>query len=185
MTETARWRLNKTWITDPARPTVLGQIRFESLTGGPLQLYVLADPAPGDDGNDDRGLSRENQLVAFDDAGATVVAAQPGLQATTSGYKGSGSDPWEDLEADNTLSEYDATAEGNVVQGARVPIDGQLGNQSATLAIGFGANDTGATAESTVMSIQETWLEISSTPCSSATSPSTLSRMPTILQTWR
>ena len=36
---------------------MLAQIRFESLTGKPLKLYVLADPAPGDDGNDDRGTS--------------------------------------------------------------------------------------------------------------------------------
>ena len=49
----------------------------------------------------------------------------------------------------------------------------------------FATNDTGATAESTVMSSQETWFEISSTPCSSTTSPSMLRRMPTILHTCR
>ena len=57
MTEGTGWRLTKTWITDPARPTVLAQVRFESLKGKPLRLYVLADPAPGDDGDDDRGIS--------------------------------------------------------------------------------------------------------------------------------
>ena len=46
-TQTARWRLVKTWVTDPARPTVLANVRFESLTGRPLQVYLLADPAPG------------------------------------------------------------------------------------------------------------------------------------------
>src|SRR6266508_2157018 len=45
--------------------------------------------------------------------------------------------------------------------------------------------ETGATAESTVMSSQDTWFEMRSTPCSSATLPSIWRRMPTILQTWR
>ena len=52
VTRTARWRLTKTWITDPQRATVLARVRFRSLTGKKLRLYVLADPAPGNDGND-------------------------------------------------------------------------------------------------------------------------------------
>ena len=71
------WRLTKTWITDPARATVLARVRFESLTGKPLRLYVLADPAPGNDGNDDRGISPDGQLVGFDDVAASAVAARP------------------------------------------------------------------------------------------------------------
>jgi glucoamylase len=150
VTETARWRLTKMWLSDPARPTVLGQIRFESLTGAPLQLYMLADPAPGNDGNDDRGMSGEDQLVAFDDVGATVLATEPRLEATSSGYRGSESDPWEDLEADKSLGEYDATEAGNVVQGARIPIDGSPGDQQATLAIGFGPDEASATGAAEV-----------------------------------
>ena len=143
VTETARWRLTKTWITDPARATVLGRIRFESLTGKPLRLYVLADPAPGDDGNDDRGMSRGNQLIASDDDAASVVAAKPGLKGTTSGYRGTASDPWEDLEADRRLSKYDARQPGNVVQGARAGVNG-VGKQTMTLAIGFGQSVSSA-----------------------------------------
>jgi glucoamylase len=56
-TRTRRWVLRKTWITDPRRPTVLCRVLFRSLTGGPLRVFVLVDPAPGDDGNDDLGLS--------------------------------------------------------------------------------------------------------------------------------
>ena len=37
VTEGTGWRLTKTWITDPARATVLARVRFESLTGKPLQ----------------------------------------------------------------------------------------------------------------------------------------------------
>ena len=45
VTQTSRWRLTKTWITDPARATVLARVHFEALKGSP-KLYVLADPAP-------------------------------------------------------------------------------------------------------------------------------------------
>jgi glucoamylase len=149
LTETSRWRLTKTWITDPARATVLAQIRFESLTGKPLKLYVLADPAPGDDGNDDRGTSGPHQLNAFDDAAASVVAATPNLHGTTSGYRGTASDPWKQLEATKSLTAYDAADPGNVVQAARTGINGRPGKQMMTLAIGLGRNVSAARAAAT------------------------------------
>ena len=40
-----RWRITKTYVADPARSAVLADVTFESLTGRPYQLYVLADPA--------------------------------------------------------------------------------------------------------------------------------------------
>ena len=49
-----------------ARPVVLADVRLDSLSGRKLQLYVLADPAPGDDGDDDRGSVRRGQLLAWD-----------------------------------------------------------------------------------------------------------------------
>src|SRR5215217_523152 len=142
VTEGTGWRLTKTWITDPERATVLGRVQFESLTGKALKLYVLADPAPGNDGNDDIGVS-DTQLVAHDDVAASAVAAAPAFDAATSGYRGTSSDPWLDL-ADDHLSNYDATAPGNVVQGARTTLSGLPGSQSMTLAIGFGANPASA-----------------------------------------
>ena len=138
--ETRRWRLEKTWITDPDRATVLADLRFESRTGRPLALYLLADAAPGDDGNDDRGEG----LVAWDDAGASAIAAHPRLSRATSGYKGTASDPWEDLRGDRDLDrEYEARDPGNVVQAARTGLTGTRGARDMTLAIGFGA-DAGA-----------------------------------------
>jgi glucoamylase len=145
VTRTSRWRLEKTWITDPSRPTVLAQVRFTSLTGGPLRVYVLADPAPGDDGNDDVGLSLGSELVARDDTVASSITTRPRLRRTTSGYLGSASDPWTDLESDGDLdAEYDATALGNVVQAARTPLTGRGRHRMLRLAIGFGADQTTA-----------------------------------------
>jgi glucoamylase len=145
VTEGTGWRLTKTWITDPVRPSVLARVRFESLTGKPLQLYVLADPAPGNDGNDDRGVSRDGYLVGYDDGGATAVGAMPGFTAMTSGYRGTASDPWKHLQADGSIGDYDATAAGNVVQGARTTLDG-VDSQTMTLAIGFGKTAASAVA---------------------------------------
>jgi glucoamylase len=151
VTQTARWKLTKTWITDPARASALARVRFESRTGKPLRLYVLADPAPGDDGNDDRGASAGRRLVAFDDAAASAVAAEPALRGGTSGYKGTASDPWRELRTGGRLRGYDAARPGNVVQGARTALDG-LRRRELTLAIGFGANAAaaGATADASL-----------------------------------
>jgi glucoamylase len=143
-TRTSRWVLEKTWFTDPGRPTVLGRVRLRSLTGHPLKLFVLVDPAPGDDGNDDVGLSRPSELVAHDDTVASSVATRPRLSQTTSGYAGSASDPWTDLQDGDLDHKYDATAPGNVVQAAKTPLTGRRRHQTLTLAIGFGASTDSA-----------------------------------------
>ena len=151
VTQTRRWKLTKTWITDPARASVLARVRFKSRTGKKLRLYVLADPAPGDDGNDDRGTFTHGRLVGYDDAAASAVAAAPGLRDGSSGYRGTASDPWRDLRADGRLRGYDAADPGNVVQGARTALDG-VRKRGMTLAIGFGANAAaaGATADASL-----------------------------------
>jgi glucoamylase len=140
-----RWRLTKTDIADPARATVLVRVRFEALGPDPLWLYVLADPAPGDDGNDDRSAPSADRLLAFDDAAASAVAASPALSETSSGYRGSESDPWQQLRSGMALTSYDAAAPGNVVQGARTALDGRR-HRRMTLAIGFGPTTSAASA---------------------------------------
>jgi glucoamylase len=139
VTRTSRWRLTKVWVTDPARDAVLAKVRFEPLTRRKLRLYLLVDPAPGDDGNDDRGSERRRGLAAWDDTVASVVAADPKLDEHTSGYAGTASDPWVDLRRDFELDRsYEAREPGNVVQAARVDLDGKRGRDDITLAIGFG-----------------------------------------------
>jgi glucoamylase len=88
-----RWRITKTFATDPARSAVLVDVRFQSLTGRPYRLYVLADPALSNTGDDDRGARRDDALVAYDATNASAVAASPALRAGSSGYMGS-SDGW-------------------------------------------------------------------------------------------
>ena len=137
------WRLTKTWITDPGRPVVLADVRLDSLSGRRLQLYVLADPAPGDDGDDDRGSVRRGRLLAWDGDAAAAVAASPRLRRGTSGYAGTRSDPWLRLRRGAGLKAWDARKRGNVVQGALTRLDG-VRHRSMTLAIGFGGRRAGA-----------------------------------------
>src|SRR3954451_2868454 len=53
-----RYRITKTYTTDPARSAVLVDVQFESLDGNPYQVYVLHDAALGLNANDDTGLDR-------------------------------------------------------------------------------------------------------------------------------
>jgi len=140
VTATSRWRLTKTWITDPARASVLADVRFESLTGHPLKLYVLADPAASDTGDDDMGRG----LVAWDAKSASAVESDSGFSDESAGYRGTPSDPWTDLQ-DGHLSHSVASQPGNVVEGGRTRLDGHR-RQRMTLAIGFGADPAAASA---------------------------------------
>jgi glucoamylase len=137
ITENSRWKLTKTWYTDPARASVLADVKFESKTHRPLRLYVLADPAASDTLTDDRGRG----MVAWDASSASAVEADPGLRDATAGYRGTPSDPWIDLQ-DQRLSGSVADTPGDVVQGALTALDGKR-KQRMKLAIGFG-RDAGA-----------------------------------------
>ncbi len=140
-TETARWKLTKTWVTDPRRATVLADIRFQARTRRPLEVYLLTDPAPGNDGNDDRGAAGDGALLAWDDTVASAVVAEPRLRHATSGYAATASDPRTTLDAERRLGRrYDALSAGNVVQAARTKLGGRRGGRRLTLAIGFGAD---------------------------------------------
>ena len=75
-------------MTDPARAAVLVDVRFESLTGRPYQLYALLDPALSNTGDDDVGETVGRTLVARDDRLASALAAKPAPTRLSSGYLG-------------------------------------------------------------------------------------------------
>jgi glucoamylase len=135
VTSTRRWRLTKTYVTDPERAAVLVDVRFESLTGRPYQLYGLADPALSNTGDDDRGRG----LAAFDATNASALRAAPRFTRRSVGYMGA-SDGWTDLQADHRMDWRYATATtpGNVVQTAATSLTGLRGHRRLTLALGFG-----------------------------------------------
>ena len=134
--QTARgtgWSATVTYVTDPARPTVLADLDFRSRT--PLRVYAVYDPALSREGGDDTGVSGD-ALVASDAAAASALVAGRGFTATSTGYLGT-SDGWTDL-ADHRMDwRYPQAGPGNVVQTAELRVDGTR-HRHETLALGFG-----------------------------------------------
>ena len=136
-----RWRITKTYVTDPRRSAVLVKVRLESLTGRPYKLYALLDPALSNTGNDDVGETRGHALVARDDKLASALVSKPAATRVSSGYLGK-SDGWTDLRDDFRMdwTYARAAAKGNVAQIAELPVTGRPGHRRATLSLGFGAS---------------------------------------------
>jgi glucoamylase len=140
---TERYRIEKTYVTDPARDALLVDVRFESRTGGPLALYALADPALSNAGGDDSGTSAGDALLAQDAEAGSALIASPGFTKVSNGYLGT-SDGWEDLRADHRMDwEYDSAPDGNVVQTGRTALDG-VHKRRLTLVLGFGGTAAAA-----------------------------------------
>ena len=141
-----RFRITKTYTTDPSRSVLLLRVHFESLTNEPLHLYVLYDPSLSGNGDDDSGSTAGDDLVASDTKAASALVSAPAFTKTSSGYLGS-SDGWSDLSAHYTMDwNYNSAPDGNVVQTGRMALTGKPGSQDATLALGFGASASAAVA---------------------------------------
>jgi glucoamylase len=140
--KSGRYRLIKTYVTDPARSTVLVNVTFQSLTGRPYQVYAYVDPSLTNNGMDDSGTCQAGQLLASDGHTASAVLATPGFAQISCGYLGT-SDGWTQLRSSFALKQYTSAPDGNVVQTARLKVDG-VGQQHATLAVGFGGTAAGA-----------------------------------------
>ena len=137
------WRAVKTYVTDPARRTVMVDVTLTALEGRRLKAWVLLDPQLSNDGADDRADTRHGTLAAYDARAASALAASPRFTKTSSGYRGR-SDGWQDLEADGDLDHqyYASARKGNVAQVGQTALTGR-GAQGGrgrhlTLALGFG-----------------------------------------------
>jgi glucoamylase len=142
-----RWRLTARYVTDPARSSVLVDVRFESLSGSPYALYAVYDPSLANDGADDAGWSEEEALVAADPLVGSALAADPAFVETDSGVAGT-SDGWTEISAGYRLTGLEARAEGDVVQTGRTAVDG-VEHDRVTLTLGFGADAAEALSTAT------------------------------------
>lgn len=154
-----RWRITKTYVTDPARATLLVQTRFQVFTGGALQLYVLFNPSLNGSGMSDTGASSGGQLVGSDGPVASALASSSGFLATTNGYSGTASDPWNDLTTHHGLTTtYDSAATGgNLVQSGQVVVGTDT---TFTLALAFGATRAEASSNAST-SLASGWTSVS------------------------
>ena len=140
---TSRYKIVKTYVTDPARNALLVDVKFTSRTGKQLALYALADPALSNTGDDDSGRSAGAALVASDADAASALVASPRFTKTSSGYLGT-SDGWTDLRSDYRMDwAYDRAPNGNVVQTGRTALDG-VKHKRMTLVLGFGGSGAAA-----------------------------------------
>lgn len=145
-----RWRLTKTYVTDPARSTVLLDLQFEVISGGPYRLYSLYDPSLAGDSGNDSGSTSGSALVSSDthNAAAPVASAllaSTGFAATSTGYVGSVSDGQLDLVAHHGLtSTYAQAGPGNISQVGEIPV--KAATTHVTLALGFAGSSSQALA---------------------------------------
>ncbi|WP_431823762.1 glycoside hydrolase family 15 protein [Burkholderia sp. F1] len=143
-----RYRLTKTYATDPARPVVLVDVTFESLDGQPYQVYALLNPAPGDALTNTTGETNGTTLTARNGNGnvATAFASHPPFTRLSNGYAGA-SDGWQDIGRHFRMTwTYASAPQGNVVQTGQTSLDG-VTRTHVTLAIGFGADAAQAASD--------------------------------------
>jgi glucoamylase len=139
------YRIVKTYVTDPARSTLLVDVRFQSLTGRPYRVYALLDPALSNDGNDDSGTASHGALLTQDAKAGSALIADPAFGRTSTGYLDA-SDGWTDLRDDDAMDwTYRSSPNGNVAQTAQTRLDG-VRRRHLQLALGLGGTSKAALA---------------------------------------
>src|SRR4051812_30011921 len=151
------YKLTATYITDPARDSVLVHTRFDGPSN--LHVYVRLDPTVGghggggaDNAGADSATADRDALVAGDPTTQTAAVnrdyAKPtylalesdrDFTAASAGYAGTSSDGLTQLDSAHRLTEYDSAPNGNVMLTGEVRPD-------STLALGFGRSAAEARA---------------------------------------
>src|SRR4051812_6465507 len=125
--KSGRYRITKTYVTDPRRSTVLMRVRFEALQPGDYHLFVLYDPAIGNSSLGDTASRSGDALLTSEGDTHAALVADRGFVRTSNGFVGA-SDGWTDLSADGTLdSDYATATGGNVLQTGELRVDSRAG----------------------------------------------------------
>jgi glucoamylase len=153
-----KYRITNTYITDPNQNTVLIRTRFQSLDGGAYQLYLLENASmAGGGANNNAWWDPTNSALIASGSGnlfgstltvvsAVTVASPNGFVAHDVGYSGAGSDCYQDLMNNRTLShQFNSVASnGNVVECGK--IGGLAADTTFTVALGYGSDAASALA---------------------------------------
>jgi glucoamylase len=148
-----KFKLTKTYITDPQRDALLIDVSFS----GPAadSLYVLFDPALKNSGYGDKGFSQGDALVTQKGDVATALLSAPSFSELTSGFAGA-SDGYTDLLRHHALTRKFARAEnGNILQVAKL-----AEAKHFVIALGFGTN-AAAAVETAKKSLQRDFPAVS------------------------
>ncbi len=132
------YKITKTFITDPSRPTLLIQTRFQALSGGPYKLYVLYNPSLNNTGTNDTGATSGKALVASDGNIASALCCSSGFLKMSSGYSTTSSDGLTDIRNNKDLTaQFDsASTPGNLVQTGQINVSSDT---TFILALGYGS----------------------------------------------
>jgi len=148
-----RWRLTTTFTTDPARATVLADVRFSARgrDRGRYAVNALYEPTLADTRTDDSASTQQRGtvLAAADGTSASALTSRPAFAATSNGYRGT-SDGDADVADGRLDTNYGSAGPGAVVQTAQLGLDR---NGHATLALGF-APDGAAALDTARASLQ-------------------------------
>ena len=172
VTSTAKsgaYRLTTTYVTDPARPSVVLQTRYTPLTAAAAgyRVYVRLDATVGGNGGGGAGNGGADNAVVDTTTGSPVpvsfdthtqtnaanrdyavpsflaLRADQPFGVVSSGFVGTASDGLVQLDSAHTLTPTDSALSGNVEQTAQVRFDK---HGDATLALGFGTTQASAVA---------------------------------------
>ena len=120
-----RWRIEKTYTTDPQADVVLIDVRFSSDSKAD-ELYAYYDPSLGNSGMHDTAYTYGGELVASDGKYASaLIFSDPNPALTNTAYLTSGflgtSDGLTQFRRDGHLvGTYERAEDGNVVQTALI-----------------------------------------------------------------
>lgn len=147
-----RYLVEKEVLSDPRRPVLLQQVRFQALDGAlqRYRLFVLLAPHLGNQGGGNNARVGEYKgvelLCAERDGSALALACSVPWLARSVGYVGR-SDGWQDLMQHGSLSwHYGRADNGNVALCAEVDLAASQGTFLLALGFGEGAAEAGQRA---------------------------------------
>jgi glucoamylase len=116
-----RWRLTKTYVTDPRRSSVMVDVQFQSLDGRRHRVSMLANAAPSNETDTTLGSCSRSGVLASDAQMAIAIAARPALGRPS------------------------CTTQAGIVSSV-IPtrLTGRRGHSRLTFALGFGRDGAGA-----------------------------------------
>lgn len=167
--KTGAYRLTTTYLTDPARPSVVVQTSYTPLTSAAAsyRVYVRLDATVGGNGGGGSGNGGADNAVIDTTTGSPVpvsydtntktnaanrdyavpsflaLRADQPFGVVSSGFVGTPSDGLAQLDSAHILTPTDSALGGNVEQTAQVRFDK---HGDAMLALGFGTTQAGAVA---------------------------------------
>ncbi len=110
--KSGKWKIAKTYSTDPGHNRVVIQIAFE-VKDSSLELYIYYDPSMSNSGMKDRGWINGQTLIASEGDKFSAIVSKAGLSEATVGFVGT-SDGLSQLKQFGKLTQHERAEDGNI-----------------------------------------------------------------------